>query len=375
MNKIICPNCGMENLINDENCKQCNSNLLLNNKYHLTEIMGENISTTYKGIDKEQKFVVLKELSFRGLDKWKSEELFKREISVLSKLNHSQIPDFLDSFYIGKGRNLRLYLVMENIEGENLKQKLEKSRFDTTKVLKIMKEIASILKYLHSFTPPIIHRDIKPSNIIESNTGKLTLIDFGSVNTVIQKNGGETMAGTIGYMAPEQILGISNKQSDYYSLGVTGIVLLTGKEPEEMIEGIKLNWKKHIKLEVELELFFDYLLKDDFKLRISSAQEIIDIIDKLLEDKNDNELLEYKNDKSSESLKASLKKGKRKKTKLIIKVIMVILIIALALFIVIETDFTDTIKILLKIFAFLISLVVILYFLLKGMANDSKYKS
>jgi len=84
INVVICPDCGEDNEIKNENCYECSNSLLLNNKYHLLEVLGENIGITYVAIAVGEdlcispKQVVIKELPIKKVDRWKTEELFKR---------------------------------------------------------------------------------------------------------------------------------------------------------------------------------------------------------------------------------------------------------------------------------------------------------
>ena len=293
MSNILCPECGGTNKIEENNCKDCNSNLILNKKYQLLKTLGQNIGTTYKakiikgyGSAPIISFYIIKELSLRTLDKWKTEELFQREISTLSKLNHPSIPNFIENFSAGKGRNAKMYLVMEFFEGSNLALERKTKKYTSTQALKVMKDIAKTLEYLHSFHPPIIHRDLKPSNLVRKKDGSIGIIDFGSVIDIIQSNGGSTIAGTFAYMPPEQVLGLASEVSDYYSLAVTALALISGKEPEAMLENRRLNWKKHINFRhKKLGLFFENLLNEDPQKRLNSASKIIKAIDDLLNSK------------------------------------------------------------------------------------------
>ena len=171
--------------------------------------------------------VVIKELSISNLENWKNKELFEREIAVLNSLNHKQIPNLIDNFELGDGSDKCHYLVMEYIEGVNLEEEISKKRYTENEVLELIEELLNILDYLHSFSPPIVHRDIMPSNIIcRKVDNKLVLIDFGAVTEALKVEGGSTVVGTYGYMAPEQFMGQASVQSDYYSLGAIMIKLL-----------------------------------------------------------------------------------------------------------------------------------------------------
>src|SRR6185437_13327347 len=90
------------------------------------------------------------------------------------------------------------------------------------------------LDYLHGRAPPIVHRDIKPSNVIRRPDGSFALIDFGAVRDRMKPEGGSTVVGTFGYMAPEQFQGRAMPASDVYAAGATALTLLTGREPEDL---------------------------------------------------------------------------------------------------------------------------------------------
>jgi len=79
-----------------------------------------------------------------------------------------------------------------------------------------------------------VHRDIKPANIVMDDEGSLFVVDFGSVRALSKAGGGSTVAGTFGYMAPEQLQGTATAASDIYGLGMTLVHLLTGVPPEEL---------------------------------------------------------------------------------------------------------------------------------------------
>ena len=95
--------------------------------------------------------------------------------------------------------------------------------------------LLDILDYLHSRTPPIYHRDIKPSNIIVRPMGTPVLIDFGSVcyGWREELEQGSTVAGTHGYMPPEQYMGQVSARSDIYGLGATLLHVASGKAPSD----------------------------------------------------------------------------------------------------------------------------------------------
>ncbi|HXQ71596.1 MAG TPA: protein kinase, partial [Pyrinomonadaceae bacterium] len=95
-------------------------------------------------------------------------------------------------------------------------------------------QVADVLDYLHSRPKPIIYRDLKPANLmIDGNSGRIMLIDFGIARWVSQQEKGVTAVGTMGYAPPELFSGRVQPSSDVYSLGATMFHLLTGADPQD----------------------------------------------------------------------------------------------------------------------------------------------
>ncbi len=280
MNKLVCSNCLLE-VENSDRCSNCNGELKLNDRYLLIKILGQNIGITYLATDlNSNQKVVIKELSIKNMSSWKDSELFKREYKTLSLINHPQIPNFIDYFEKHIGNSIKFYTVMEHIEGENLST-LTKP-FTDDELVDFIEEVGEILNYLHNLNPPVIHRDIKPSNIIRRRAdNKIVLIDFDSIVDSSEEN--STIVGTFGYMAPEQFAGKANVTSDYYSLGVTALVLRTKREPETFIDdGINLNLNKAT-LSTRVRDILNSMIRFDSKDRVSNFKELRTILNQNVE--------------------------------------------------------------------------------------------
>ena len=187
---------------------------------------------TLEAVDRQTgRAVAIKRFSVGHAKAWKDVELAEREARVLSSLSHPALPSYLDHFE----EEGSLYLVMELVQGENLASIIrDGKRLGMNQLLSLMKSLSDILEYLHSRVPPVIHRDIKPANVILRPDGTFCLVDFGSVRDGLRPEGGSTVVGTFGYMAPEQFQGRAMPATDVYAVGALILALLTGKGPEQL---------------------------------------------------------------------------------------------------------------------------------------------
>ena len=183
----------------------------------------------------ENRLAAIKCLKLDKIDDIKTIELFERESELLKSVHVDGVPLFFD--YYSPANNGRGYLVQEYIQAPSVQSLLDQNGvFTESQTLGIAERIAEILYHLESeYQPPIIHRDIKPSNILyRASDGMVYLIDFGAVANPQKRTGGSTVAGTFGYMAPEQIMGNVEIQSDYYALGATMLHMIIGVPPYEL---------------------------------------------------------------------------------------------------------------------------------------------
>src|SRR5258706_14417725 len=126
---------------------------------------------------------------------------------------------------------------MKFISGGDLASRLRTApggRIDEKTVADWGMQTADVLEYLHSRPKPIIYRDLKPANLmIDGNSGRVMLIDFGIARWVKREEKGVTAVGTMGYAPPELFGGRVEPRSDVYSLGATLFHLLTGSDPQD----------------------------------------------------------------------------------------------------------------------------------------------
>jgi serine/threonine protein kinase len=247
----------------------------LNGRYSLLEQIGRGATgTVFRAWDGERT-VAIKELPLLRHESAKSQELLTREARVLQSLDHPRVPRCHDHFVLGQGRSRAFYLVQDFNDGQTLAHELDQGVFSEAQVLVVMSEVLQILVDLHGRNPPILHRDLKPANLIRRRSdGRLVLLDFGAVRDVLRdsKLGGSTVAGTFGFMAPEQFQGDAWPAADLYGLGAMAVNLLTGKDPARLHgwDG-RFTWQEHAKPSPGLTALLKRLLAPDPNRRMSSA--------------------------------------------------------------------------------------------------------
>jgi serine/threonine-protein kinase len=221
--------------------KQLDPGSVLNSRYELVRrIGGGGMGAVYLAKDRNLGDAprAVKEMVESHLDPAQHEKAigdFKRESLLLTSLEHPSIPTIYDYFYdeqLG-----RFYLVMKFISGGDLASRLRAApggKVDERTVADWGMQAADVLEYLHSRPKPIIYRDLKPANLmIDGNSGRVMLIDFGIARWVKQEEKGVTAVGTMGYAPPELFGGRVEPRSDVYSLGATLFHLLTGSDPQD----------------------------------------------------------------------------------------------------------------------------------------------
>ena len=183
--------------------------------------------------------VAIKQLLIHSVSSWKEYDLFQREIEVLSKLDMPGVATFYEAVEAMDTANPSAYIVQEYLDGRSLEDMLRGGyRFTMEQIFQIGAKLIALLDRLHHHDPQVIHRDIKPSNIMLKHVGaddfEVYLIDFGAVANPQVQGGGSTVAGTYGYMPPEQLMGRPEPASDVYALAATLVRLLSGEEPDNM---------------------------------------------------------------------------------------------------------------------------------------------
>jgi hypothetical protein len=154
---------------------------------------------------------------------------FFREAQACARLSH---PNIITIYDMGEDDG-RLFIVMELLEGEELRQLIAQRRTPPLEdKLSIMVQVCDGLHYAHQ--KGIVHRDIKPSNIFVQRNGQAKILDFG-IAQIANTEGGLTrtglIMGTLRYISPEQARGRADHRSDIYSAGAVFYELLSMRPP------------------------------------------------------------------------------------------------------------------------------------------------
>lgn len=210
--------------------------------YRIEALLGAGgMGEVYKASDPRlERFVALKFLPERYVEDQAALERFKREARAASTLNHPCICTIYD---IGTHQG-RPYLVMELLEGESLKELIERKVLPIGELLDLAIQITDGLEAAHK--KGIVHRDIKPANLFVTESHQAKILDFGLAKLIAEQqassestaateylitNPGMAM-GTIAYMSPEQVRGEDlDGRSDLFSLGVVLYQIATGRLP------------------------------------------------------------------------------------------------------------------------------------------------
>jgi serine/threonine-protein kinase len=272
---------------------------LVDHRYLVQQMLGQGgLGRTYLVLDQRRfnERCVLKEFCPRNTSDYvvkKAQELFKREAETLYKLDHPQIPTFHAWF----DEDDRLFLVQEFVDGQTYLQLLREREqqgytFSEAEIIQWLKDVLPVLGYIHDRN--IIHRDISPDNMMRP-TGKTlpVLIDFGvaklledQLSTIdpddAPRSRPASIVGKVGYAPPEQILsGHCYPNSDLYALGVTALVLMTGKTPNELFDGYTLQWQWHEFLQPTawFTQILEKMLARVPEHRYQSAEELLAVLD------------------------------------------------------------------------------------------------
>lgn len=204
-------------------------------RYELIRVLGQGaMGLVFEGRDPNlDRRVAIKTIRVESLSPTELNDYefrFRTEARSAARLQHPNIVSVYDSERDGDVA----YLVMEHIQGEDLKHYLDRgARYTLDESLRIIGDLLTGLGYAHQ--QGVIHRDVKPANLLIEANGRVKLTDFGVAR--IQGMGDQTrtkgsIVGTLRYMSPEQVQGLNvDAGADLFSTAVVLYQLLTGERP------------------------------------------------------------------------------------------------------------------------------------------------
>lgn len=206
---------------------------LLNGRYRIVDILGQGgMGSVYRALDENLGVEVAVKENLFTTDEYSRQ--FRLEAVILASLRHQNLPRVTDHFVM---EEYGQYLVMDYIEGEDLRQRMERlNTIPEEDAILVGAAVCDALSHLHTRRPPVLHRDIKPGNIKITPDGRVYLVDFGLAKLI---QGSQTTttgarAMTPGYSPPEQYgTARTDPRSDIYSLGATLYAALTSIIPED----------------------------------------------------------------------------------------------------------------------------------------------
>ena len=211
--------------------------MVLKDRYVIEKELGRGgMSVIYLARDRQlhMRCVVIKALLEASAHNPWLEKKFHQEMEALARLDHPGIVGVLDAGEMPDGKS---YLVMQFVEGANLRSVIRPEGMNLARIARLMRQTGRALDAAHE--KGIHHRDLKPENIMLQDLGGgeelVKLIDFGIATVrdsqVTASQDSMVVAGTLAYMAPEQLERKPSAASDIYALGVIAYEMATGQRP------------------------------------------------------------------------------------------------------------------------------------------------
>jgi serine/threonine-protein kinase len=247
-------------------------------RYEVGDLLGEGgVGRVFAAVDRtDGQRVALKVLRSELAKDSRQVDRFVREAKLLMALQHPQLVKGLRVAREGE----TIFFAMERLPGRCLQDVLgEAGRLDEEAALQIVVDIAGALGALHA--QGLVHRDVKPGNVLWSPERGAVLIDLGfAIAGADGDGGGETTAGTVHYIAPEQARGQGrlDVRADIYALGATLYHLVTGSLPfegrtseevlaKQVLESLSGERIRALALSPQLHYFLEKMMAKEPELR------------------------------------------------------------------------------------------------------------
>lgn len=260
--------------------------------FEILECLGRGgMGVVYKARQKSLgRLVAIKILPPERVGEARFADRFAIEAATLAKLNHPNIVtvhDFgvSDSQPSSPDSQPLYYIVMEYVDGVNLRDLLREGKLEAKQALAIVPPICDALQYAHD--KGIVHRDIKPENLLLDKNGRVKIADFGiakliepvaavcdrrsspEIDRLRSQTAATVLAGTPDYAAPEQASGIADHRADIYALGVVLYEMLTGQRPDKEL----IAPSRKVRIDVRLDEMVLRALEKEPERRYQTAEE------------------------------------------------------------------------------------------------------
>lgn len=273
-------------------------------RYELGELIGEGgVGRVFTATDKvDGQAVALKVLKPELAAEPIQTERFVREARLLMSLDHSHV---VKGLRVAKEGNT-IFFAMEQLPGRCLQDVLADDglgRLEEEVALQVVVDIAGALSALHE--AGLVHRDVKPGNVIWSEERGAVLIDLGFALHGDGAVDGDTTAGTVHYIAPEQARGEGglDVRADIYALGATLYHLTTGSLPfegktseeilaKQVLESLSGDRIRALGLSPQLRYYLEKMMAKDVEMRFQSPQQLVEEIGGFLEQRRQQRALE-----------------------------------------------------------------------------------
>ena len=252
----VCPSCGYIDRTPPEEAVHMEPGTILANRYTVGKVLGYGgFGVTYIGWDGklEQKVAIKEYLPsefstrmpgktsvtvFNGIKGEQFKDGLNKFVEEAIRLSEFRNEDGIVKIFDCIAENETAYIIMENLDGESLSQRLKRNKTIPEKeAIEILMPVMRSLEVIHK--EGIIHRDISPDNIFLTKDGKVKLIDFGAARYATTSHSRSlTVIIKPGYSAEEQYRGRSDQgpHTDVYSLAATLYKMLTGVTPPDALE-------------------------------------------------------------------------------------------------------------------------------------------